>query len=93
MFQPFQNALSDRKGTVFACVMLLVLAPTPAPGLTELERGNQPLSNFNDAAWPGLLAVVNDASRVLFALPPTPPGIRVTYHGGSRVTAGFRWRF
>ena len=55
MFQPFQNALSDRKGTVFACAMLLVLAPTPAPGLTELERGNQPLSNFNDAAWPGLL--------------------------------------
>jgi len=72
MVEPFRNARSVRKGTVLACV-LAVLAPIPTPclGVVELMDGNQPVRDFNDAAWPGLVAVVNDPSRVLFASGPT----------------------
>ncbi len=71
MDKPFRNAHSARRGAVLASVLAVLAAtPTPCLGLVELMEGNQPVSHFNDAAWPGLLAVVNDASRVLFASGP-----------------------
>ncbi len=68
MDKPFRNAHSARRGAVLASVLAVLAAtPTPCLGLVETMEGNQPVSHFNDAAWPGLLAVVNDPSRVLFA--------------------------
>ncbi len=69
MTEPFRNAL--RRGAALVCVLAVLAATsTPCLGLVVLMEGNQPVSHFNDAAWPGLLAVVNDPSRVLFAEGP-----------------------
>ena len=68
----------------------------PATGFLDLKRRFRDLrdaelahAEFED---PGVLAAHSDAKRPLIdrdrgarrgAAPPTPPGIRVTYHGGS----------
>lgn len=70
MAQPFGSALLSCQGAVLAG-LLTMSVPTRAPCMVELMEGNEPIDHFNDAAWPGLLAVVNDASRVLFASGPT----------------------
>ena len=64
VIEPFRNALSARRGAALVCVLAVLAATsTPCLGLVVLMEGNQPVSHFNDAAWPGLLAVVNDPSR------------------------------
>ncbi len=67
MIEPFRNALSARRGAALVCVLAVLAATsTPCLGLVVLMEGNQPMSHFNDAAWPVIQAVVNDPSRVLF---------------------------
>ena len=71
MIKPFRNVLSARRGAALVCVLaVFVHTSTPCVDLVELMEGNQPLSHFDDAQWPGLRAVVNDASRVLFTEGP-----------------------
>ena len=59
-----------RMYTILVSVLALV-ASTPVHGLVSLMEGNKPLRNVDDSPWPGLLAVLNDVSRVLYAVGPT----------------------
>ena len=84
MIETFRNALSARGGAALVCVLAVLAATsTPCLGLVVLMEGNQPVS-FNDAAWPGLLAVVNDPSRVLFAEGPVTQQTAFSTCGGAR---------
>lgn len=51
--------------------ILAVLVSTPVHGLVSLVEGNKPLRNVDDSPWPGLLAVFDDVSRVLYTVGPT----------------------
>ena len=53
-------ATASRLAVLLTCVLIA----TPLRALMESQEGNAPLSPANYTDWPGLAAVVNDASRV-----------------------------
>jgi hypothetical protein len=58
-----------RTPVVLACA-LAWFVPAPVVGMVSVRDGNRPIEHFNDTDWPGLRAVVNDESRVLFTEGP-----------------------
>ena len=67
---PYRAAPACPARGTLACAIALLVA-IQARGMVSVMEGNAPLSNLDDKAWPGLLAVLNDESRALYTEGPT----------------------